>query len=395
MKKKVALIIEHADAARGGAERSALELTTALSERGLEVDLLAAKGRASADNIHILCADSLAKRTSYDTFAKVLKKHLSENHYDVIHSALPFAFADVYQPRGGTFAESISRNAASYQNKFLTSFKKITAFANSRRTTLLRVEKKLCKDNNGPVIAALSKYVADQFRQHYGTNEQRVKVIPNGIVINEQVDTAKANMLRAQISAELALTEADKPALFLFVANNFRLKGLACLIKAMHSATGYDTHRQPYLIVAGRGKPDKYRRLAKKLKIHNHILFVGPLHNIQNALSITDVAVLPTFYDPSSRYILEAIAAAKPVITTKFNGATDLFDDNRHGRVIDTPLNTAALAQAITFFTDTANIQKASQAIKEDNLKQKISISRVAEQLESLYQLLPLKHRLK
>ncbi|UCC21531.1 MAG: glycosyltransferase family 4 protein [Planctomycetota bacterium] len=385
MKKKIALIIEHADVTRGGAERSALELKTALSDRGLEVVLLAARGHASAENIHILCGNSFGKRTCYFTFAKLLKKYLAENHYDIIHSSLPFAFADIYQPRGGAFAESISRNAASYRNKFLTSFKKITAFANSRRTILLQAEKKLCKDDNGPVIAALSQYVADQFKQYYGTAEHRITVIPNGIAIDKQVDTAEATKLRARILAQLNLSEADKPVLFLFVANNFRLKGLTCLIEAMHLATGYETPRQPHLIIAGSDKPHKYQQLAKKLNIDHKILFLGPLPHIQNALSIIDVAVLPTFYDPSSRFILEAIAAGKPVITTKFNGATDLFDDNRHGRVIDSPENTVALAQAISFFTHTGNIQKASQAIAEDNLKEKISIKRVAEQLESLY----------
>ncbi|MHC4913367.1 MAG: glycosyltransferase family 4 protein [Planctomycetota bacterium] len=395
MKKKVALIIEHVDVTRGGAERSTLELTTALSHRGLEVDLLAAKGQANAENIHILCRDSFGKRTCYFTFAKALKKHLAENHYDVVHSALPFAFADVYQPRGGTFAESISRNAASYQNKFLTSFKKISAFANSRRTILLRAEKTLCRDNNGPVIVALSQYVAGQFKQHYSIAEQRITVIPNGIAINKQVDTTEATKLRERIFTELTLSEADKPVLFLLVANNFRLKGLTCLIEAMHLAARPDTARQPYLIVAGSGKPDRYRRLAKKLNINHKILFLGLLPHIQNALSIIDVAVLPTFYDPSSRYILEAIAADKPVITTKFNGATDLFVENRHGKVIDTPRNTAALAQAITFFTNTGNIQKASHAITEDNLREKISISRVAEQLESTYESIPGNENLK
>lgn len=395
MKKKVALIIERADVTRGGAERSVFELAIALSGRGLEVHLLAAKGHANTKNVHILCGNSLGKRTCYFTFAKALKKHLAENHYDVVHSALPFTFADVYQPRGGSFAESISRNAASYQNKFLTSFKKITAFANSRRTILLQAEKKLCKENDGPVIVALSKYVAGQFKQHYRIAERRLMVIPNGIKLNKHIDTAQADRLRTQILAQLQLIEADNPVFFLFVANNFRLKGLTCLIKAMHLATHCDTTRQPYLIVAGSGSTHRYRRLAKKLNIHNRILSFGPVPHIQNVLSIIDVAILPTFYDPSSRYILEAIAADKPVITTKFNGATDLFVDNRHGKVIDTPENTPALAQAVTFFTDTSNIQKASQAIIEDNLKEKISISRVAEQLESLYESIPGNENLK
>jgi len=383
---RVAIIIERANIALGGAERSVFELRLALSALDIDVHILAAKSQTKAKNIHVLCGNSLGKRTAYGPFAEALKRHLSRNYYNVIHSVLPFNFADVYQPRGGAFAESILRNAASYQNKLQETYKKMTAFANLRRTGLLLSERRLCKNPNGPIVAALSQYVAQQFKRHYGLDQARMTVIPNGIKINKQTDAAKAARLRAQILAQLDIEEADRPVFFLFVANNFRLKGLAVLIKAMQSARGGDTNRQSYLVVAGNGKIHKYRRLAKKLNVHKKIIFLGPIRNIQNALSITDVAVLPTFYDPSSRFILEAIAANKPVITTRFNGATDLFVDGRHGKVIDSPEDVGALAEAIGYFTNADNIQKASRAIAEDNLKEKISISRAAEQLKSLYE---------
>ncbi len=386
IKKRIALIIERVDIALGGAERSVFELAAALSALGLKVDTLAAKGKTNAKNIHILCQNTPGNRTGYFTFAKVLKKHLSENHYDIIHSVLPFDFADVYQPRGGSFAEAILRNAASYQNKFVESCKRVTAFANFRRAILLRAERILCKDSNGPVIVALSKYVAEQFKKHYGVSDDRIVVVPNGIKINKRIDIGHADNLRSQILAKLGLKEADNPVFFLFAANNFRLKGLACLIKAMQLVSRNITERKAYLIVAGNGRVRKYRRLAKKFDVHRKIVFLGPVRYIQNALSITDVAVLPTFYDPSSRYILEAIAAGKPVITTEFNGAADLFVNDRHGKVIDCAENIPALAQAISYFTDTNNIRKASQAIVADNLEEKISISRVAEQLIPVYE---------
>lgn len=386
MKKKIAIIIERANIVLGGAERSVFELATALRSLGAKVDILAAKGQTNAKNVHILCQDRPGKRTCYFTFTRALKKHLAENHYCLIHSVLPFDFADVYQPRGGSFAESILRNAASYQNRILDSFKKMTAFANLRRSMLLRAEKKLCQNPDGPIVAALSEYVAEQFKRHYGLDDKRIVVIPNGVKINKEIDTAEADKLRAQILAQLALKQADNPVFLLFVANNFRLKGLACLIKAMQAAQSRETSRHAYLIVAGRDRAYKYRRLAEKLDIHRKVIFLGTVRHIQNALSIIDVAVLPTFYDPSSRYILEAVAAYKPVITTKFNGATDLFVNDRHGKVIDCPENIPALAEAISYFTDTDNIQRASEAIVADSLKEKISVNHHAEQLLTLYE---------
>ena len=395
MNRKIAIIIERADMALGGAERSVFELAAELSALGLEVNILAANGPAGSKNIRTVCQDRPGKRVGYFTLEKSLRKHLSENHYDIIHSVLPFGFADVYQPRGGTYTESILRNAASYQNKFMESYKKLTSFANVRRTILQQAERKLCKKPNGPVIAALSNYVVEQFKRYYAVSNERIVIIPNGVKTDKQIDAGEANRLREQIMRQLAIQEADKPVFFLFVANNFRLKGLAVLLKAMQLASQHkgqsvgtalpDKHNA-YLIAAGNDSTRRYRHIAKKLGVHKKVIFSGAIRHIQNALSIIDVAVLPTFYDPSSRFILEAIAAGKPVITTIFNGATDLFVNNRHGKVIDAPENVPALAEAINYFTNTSNIRKASEAIVADNLKEKVSVRRVAKQLASLYE---------
>jgi hypothetical protein len=59
--------------------------------------------------------------------------------------------------------------------------------------------------------------------------------------------------------------------------------------------------------------------------------------------------------------------------------------NERHGKKIDSPENVQALAEAMHYFTDTENIENASQAIANDNLEEKISIIRVAKQLQSLY----------
>jgi UDP-glucose:(heptosyl)LPS alpha-1,3-glucosyltransferase len=380
MKPKVAIIIERADAALGGAERSVSELTEALAEIDIEVHILAAKGASQTSNVHILCPGLPGKRTSFRLFEQALKKHLQQNHYDIIHSVLPFDFADIYQPRGGTYAESIIRNAASYCNKFVESWKRATSFVNRRRTMLLHAERKLCGMQNGPAIVAISHYVAEQFKKHYGVDESRTTVIPSGVKINEP-NNKEAERLRTVIFSLPGTKKTDNPVLFLFVANNFRLKGLGCLIKALKLVSA----KPAFLIVVGSGKTDAYQRLTTKLNIGGKVMFLGEVARIVDVLGVADVAVLPTFYDPCSRFILEALAAGKPVITTRFNGASEQFSDNRHGRVIDRPDDITGLADALAYFTEQANIRKASQAIIEDNIKQKVSISRVAGQLKTVY----------
>jgi len=299
---------------------------------------------------------------------------------------LPFAGVDLYQPRGGTYAESALRNAASYPNPLVRRWKRMTAFANRRRAKLLRAEYRCCHGTKGPMISALSSYVVEQLQQHYATDPGRIVRMLNGVDTDRPIDTSIMKDFRSQVLARLGIQGAQEPVLFLFAANNFRLKGLYPLIQAMQVAGKAGTERPACLLVAGTGRSDRYRRLARRVGVEDRILFLGSVQDIGSVLPAIDVGVLPTFYDPSSRFILEALAAGKPVVTTQFNGATDHFTDGRHGKVIDSPDNIAALAGAIRHYTGTANIERASQAIADDNLRANISVRRVARDLLGLYE---------
>ncbi len=386
MSYKIAIIIERIEVILGGAERSMLELSTALSAVGHDVTVLAAKGQTNAQNIHILCQDASGKRVWLRSFKKSIREHLAENHYDIIHSSLPLGFADVYQPIGGACGESIIRNAASYEQKLIEAYKKLASRLNIRRILLWRAEKKLCKNQDGPLVAAISKYVARQFKEYHGLDDGRIAVVPNGVRIQRKPDSAAGENLRSQILANLGLGETDNCAFFLFAAHNFRLKGLAPLIHSLAQAQIQRTKREPFLIVAGRGRSFKYRRLARKLNVAERIVFLGTLRHVQDALPIADAAVLPTFYSPCSRFTLEALAYGKPVITTRFNGAADFITDSLYGKIIDSPKDIGGLAQAIVHYCDADNTEKSAKAIEQSNIKEQASVTRAADDFQRLYE---------
>ncbi len=386
MTRRVALIVERADIALGGAERSMAEVASALRDNGWRADLLAAKGTAQSDTVHVLCSEIPGKRVSLGVFGRALKQHLSRNHYDIVHSVLPFDFANVYQPRGGTYAETLLRNAASYRSPLERWWKRATAFTNRRRAQRLYAERSLCQGPDGPLVAALSNYVVEQLVSHYGTPRQRIVLNLNGVNTEHETDPQTTDRVRSEIYEKLRLADTDTPLLLLFAAHNFRLKGLDRLIQALPRAVAASMERMPNLIILGAGRADPYRRLAEKLGVAQHVLFLGADRNVRDALSVCDVGVLPTFYDPASRFILEALAAGKPVITTRFNGAADQFVDGRHGIVLDSPEDIDALSQAMLQFSATENVTKAVEAIKCDDLRSKVSIARVARELCQLYE---------
>ena len=378
---KIAIITEKSDVSIGGAERSVFEMSSALITRGTDVTILAARGTSHTKYVKPLCEDIPGKRVSLSNFTTALRKHFVQNQYDVIHSILPIDFADVYQPRSGSCPAAIERNAATYENSVAAAFKRATAFLNFRRSALGAAEKQLCENPNGPIVAALSEYVAEQFRHYYGLDCSRIAVVANGVKTDKNADPTEFAEVKKRILE--SYDSGVKPVFFLFAGHNFRRKGLKPLIKALHRAKA--ANAAPHLFVAGTDRPASYYRLAKKLGIKQQISFLGKASDIQNILAISDVAVLPTFDDPASRFILEALATGKPVITTRYNGAVDQFSGGRHGIVVDEPTDIDALAKAILYFCDAANIQKASAAIAADKLKEKVSMDRHAKELIELY----------
>ena len=372
---KVALIIERTDTDLGGAEISTSQLAAALTKSGVDVTVLAAKANADLPNVKQLCGDITGKRIALSVFANAIKQHLQQNACDIVHSTLPLDFADIYQPRGGSYLEAMLRNADSWPGPVVARFKKLTHFTNFRRTGLIRAEKNLCLNCPGITIAALSEYVKHQFLAHYKIDSERVVTIANGIALNDTADTRMVSGIRDKFP--------ENARVLLFAANNFRLKGLTPLIKAL---AAIDKTPPVCLVVAGGDNPMKYRRLAENLNVADRIDFAGKISEMTAAVAASDAVILPTYYDPCSRFILEGLAAAKPVITTKFNGAAEVFADRIHGRVIDRPDDIESLAEAIGFCTDPAGADNISKAIVRDNLRDKISIDRHVRQLTELYE---------
>ena len=68
--------------------------------------------------------------------------------------------------------------------------------------------------------------------------------------------------------------------------------------------------------------------------------------------AMSDIYVHPTFYDPCSLAVLEALASGLPVVTSRFNGAADAIISNRGGIVLEDPAEVEDLAKSIAYYFD-------------------------------------------
>jgi UDP-glucose:(heptosyl)LPS alpha-1,3-glucosyltransferase len=75
--------------------------------------------------------------------------------------------------------------------------------------------------------------------------------------------------------------------------------------------------------------------------------------------------VHPTFYDPCSLVVLEALACGLPVITSRYNGAAELFREPAEGYVVADPHDRVRLAWAIGQLLDPARRAAAGPAARQ------------------------------
>ncbi len=379
---KVALVVEWLDAWRGGAETSSLQFIHHLMERGVEVHVFTRSRPSPAPGLHVhnIGGASMSRIRRSITFTHRVEHLLRSNSYDIVHAITPCRYADIYQPRGGTVAESIERNLALLNFRASRRVKRYTNCFNLKQRHTLALERSLLGNANGPLIVAISDYVVRQLKKHYGVQAERIRKIYNGV-------DPKPMALEEQARHQAAIREefhiADSHCLVLLIAHNFRLKGVQHWMEALALLVrrGITDVRS---LVIGKGDSERWHHLAARLGITEHLAFTGPSERVRAFHHAADVLVHPTYYDPCSRVVLEAMVAGLPCITTRWDGASEMIEDGKNGYVLNDPRDVAVLADRVEDLRDGALRQRLGHAASA--VIDHVSMARHTTEMISLYE---------
>lgn len=378
---KIALVILHADPARGGAERYTIDLAGALAARGHDVSLVAstfARVPAGVREVR-LDAATAGRLGQYHRFLDGLDAHLAGTTYDVVHAMLPVRRCDVYHPHAGLAAEAV----ASGHTKYAWGIKRLLAAvanrANRKRQAFAAVERNLLERPDGPVVLCLSEYVKETVRRHYALPESRLATLFNAVDLR-RFDPARDASAGAGLRQRLGIP-ADR-VVALMIAQDFARKGLREAILATQTLAP-NGHAMTLLVV-GRGNVEPYQRLARQARVASNVLFAGPTPDPYPFYRAADLFVLPTRHDPCSLVVLESLAMGVPVISTVFNGACEIMTDGVHGRVLKNPNDVSALATAMRHLLDETTRRAASDACLK--LRPLLSFDAHVDRLISIYQ---------
>jgi UDP-glucose:(heptosyl)LPS alpha-1,3-glucosyltransferase len=214
-------------------------------------------------------------------------------------------------------------------------------------------------------IIVNSDMVRDHFASHLRISPDHIRVIPSAI---DPGRFPQHDRLRRRQEGRQQWNVAPTDLVGLFVAKNYRLKGLGALLNAVAALLQRpEFHGAPpplRLLVCGNDHTRAYERRAAALKITPHVRFAGAFPDIRTAFFGADFLVHPTFYDPCSLVVLEAMACDLPIITSRYNGASELMHPLQEGFVIDDPHDSTHLAWCLAQMLDPARRRACAQAAR-------------------------------
>jgi UDP-glucose:(heptosyl)LPS alpha-1,3-glucosyltransferase len=356
----IALCYENVWPARGGCETYIADLTRQLVVDGHEVHLYARQWDEAAlprDVIgHRLHVPRRPRFLRPWFFACACEQALANARHDVSIGFDKTWGQDVLYPQGGLHSASAEHNLRKYPSAISRSLARLAKCFDPAAISFARLEHKQYLEH-APAIIVNSRMVQRHFAEHYSIGSERVHVVhasihPQRFQCEERPTMRLAWRSRWQVNASIPVA--------LFVAMNYRLKGLEPLLRAV--ARVKNDFR---LVVIGNSRTGRYQRLAWKLGIADRVIFQGFCGEMRQAYFAADFLVHPTFYDPCSLVVLEGLACGLPVITSRYNGAAELLCPKLAGLVIEDPHDHAGLAQAIDSMLMADYREAASKAAQQ------------------------------
>jgi UDP-glucose:(heptosyl)LPS alpha-1,3-glucosyltransferase len=356
----VGLCYESVLPARGGCEHYISDLARRLARDGHRVHLFACRSDASAlpasTIYHELPRPKGPRFLRPWRFARSCVEALARHPVDVSMGFDKTWGQDILYPQGGLHSASRAHNLLKHPPGIIRTAAKLTRVFDPTSYSFTRLERRQYLTPPRPLIVVNSEMVRGHFRNFLGIPESEVHVLRSAI--DPERFAAEDRDARRERERE-AWKVGPGEVVGLFVAMNYRLKGLAPLLRSL---VHVPADRRFRLIVVGAENYARYKALAGRLGVRDRVTFLGFRPDPRDAYFATDFLVHPTFYDPCSLVALESLACGLPVITSRYNGASELLSPPADGLVVQDPHDARELGAAITEMLDPAKLPARKSA---------------------------------
>ena len=187
-------------------------------------------------------------------------------------------------------------------------------------------------------IIAPSRDVLRTLTQIAHVPQAKIEVVHHGFNL-ERLNPQNADP--ARVRRELGL---EGKLVFGAIGRLYPLKNYPALIEAFASALG--EVREARLVIVGAGDASALAARARSLGVGDRVLLCGPRDDVPDVLAAVDVFVHPAIAESFGMVIVEAMAMARPVLSTRVGIAPEVIEAGETGLLCSSP-EPSALASGL------------------------------------------------
>jgi glycosyltransferase involved in cell wall biosynthesis len=140
------------------------------------------------------------------------------------------------------------------------------------------------------------------------------------------------------------------------------------------------------VLIAGMGpEEERLRRLVRDKGLEQRVLLLGFRRHVADVLAALDVVAFSSDREGSPLAVMEAMAAAKPVVATRVGGVPDIVDDGVHGLLVP-PRDPHALAGAVARLLRDPTLRRELGQRGHERQRREFDIAAVVGRVATLYE---------
>jgi len=361
---KVALVTKYFYPHSTGAAVYCHGLAKSLVERGHEVSVLFLKGNGDQKNLF-----RTLKFTNFSTpfghWPMGIFVHLLKERYDIVHvhsvwEHVPITLAAAYLKRYPT----ILHPHGSWQ------FLDITSGKMKLLRCAWRLGAKCCRR-----VITLNDHESKLYAT-WGIDRSKLIKIPNAVNIDSFSKSSRPVMLKR-------LLKTDGPVV-LFIGAMEKNKGIFTIIDSIPDVLKEISGTT--FVFVGKGERHLFQKYAKRRGIDKACHFLGayPNEKLPELYESADIFIAPSEFEAFGIVLIEAMACARPVISTRVAGPKEITTDGETGFLIE-PGHHLQLAEKIRFLLQNKGVAKEMGQKARARVSALFTWDKVSREIERVY----------
>ncbi len=318
----------------GGMSRDCVKLAQEAASRGHRVDIVTRSWqgetlREEGIRVHVLGRRGWSNASRDKHFTRAANDWCRDHQPEVTLGFLRMSGIDAYFAADPCYLAKVRRLKPGWYAR------------TPRHRRFARAEAAVFSKGSRTQILLLHPGECDVYQKHYGTEPDRLHVLPPGIQrVNLDEISQKRPEARFVVREELGL--AEETPLLLLAGSGFRTKGLDRAIQMLVSQP------QAHLAVAGQDHAEPFRRQADQLGVAHRVHFLGGRADLLDRWMLgCDLLVHPAYSENTGTVLLEAIVRGLPVVASSVCGFAPHLTASQAGRALAEPFTQSAFDQAV------------------------------------------------